>query len=1006
MKRASDGADLLARLEQVPLGIGVGESRVTVRDRDQLIDPSRDNPRDDGAVADSNGVVREDIAETEELYGPTWRAEVERRENVLENDPQYRFVQLLAGAMATDVHMMYTPKSVENETRYRKELEAIVAKERERLMVPAATKRAQIAELLADKRVVEGELGKLITLENNSALLANLSADVITMTGTAEDAPRGLPLVLYEREQLRLVLYDLALAHLGANKVQAALRDSSPLRERIKQWFFGDTERAVFRNVKADAYRRSVLPILNEGLMDSVVSLQFWSAALGVYLVLRNDIAAAYTNMPRIDVKTGKRTLRPTGDLSLSDIGLHALGTIQSVLRTARVLQTNHTVLWLPPAVPPDLSVLRGSFAAQPVGGARSRILSDDADVTPLQEWILTIDANFDGGTVVRDDHDFAPIDWPKGVEAPSTHTMDWQAEEGLVAMLVRANDRRKQDQPRMGRFLDANALASLTMAVVSAARGFLAFYDTAAYDGAVGNNQKTCRDVLIAFYDDLVDQFVSPTMDKHVILQNVSPANPAVTANTFLRLVYSTDDRRDLDFSLGGDNVLVAEMKNVQLAPGGLSYDITVALPSFPNAEFLRLDASPKPRRILLSWLLSLIPDSLLYDTLFTKFLVPTAQEAFNPPLTLARAYRAITIAIDAWFSDLTTMDTRKREEPFAYKPATSLQLVRTVATASTILLGEYAAYGRAFLRGEAGLSPQTNEAFLYGALVKAIRDNSLVDFYRPGNDAQWSWFRTLDGTRSDVIIDMNALERVEPLRFASAPPKYAALTDLSRREDAWLEQAAIPRTIVDLLPAPLRYALDLMVLSSTLGTTEADALRKRIATLEDVIESARAEYERIVHGLQKPFSDARRLAERMYRPPVAWQMRAENTGYLRLNAEVVLRMEEALALVHQYVPALADITLDELTRTIDIATGLPGAFARLVAALVTQGRLSHPHTYMTSMQHEDAPARRAQALHDLRAFVYNRAMGTVERRAVDGRTMSALATPTPRMPAGFYIL
>ncbi len=102
--------------------------------------------------------------------------------------------------------------------------------------------------------------------------------------------------------------------------------------------------------------------------------------------------------------------------------------------------------------------------------------------------------------------------------------------------------------------------------------------------------------------------------------------------------------------------------------------------------------------------------------------------------------------------------------------------------------------------------------------------------------------------------------------------------------------------------------------------------------------------------------------------------------TRVLRLNSEVVACMEEALRLMHEYVPGLREATLPDLTEGhIALRSGLPGAFASLVAAVHAQGRIGHAHQYNTVAQHRNAPAMRVAAMATLRKYSYDRARNHV---------------------------
>lgn len=146
----------------------------------------------------------------------------------------------------------------------------------------------------------------------------------------------------------------------------------------------------------------------------------------------------------------------------------------------------------------------------------------------------------------------------------------------------------------------------------------------------------------------------------------------------------------------------------------------------------------------------------------------------------------------------------------------------------------------------------------------------------------------------------------------------------------------------------------------------TEREKLDDEMTNAANVIRDAEAELYRLAMGGTLSIKDQRDKVKALYVPTARWQTRTENTGRVQLQPTVVMALDEAFTLVREKIPTLSDATLDALMLS-DMESGLPGAFARLVGALMNRTQLVWPQTYNKDMQYRIDPALRQSCLNNL---------------------------------------
>jgi len=432
------------------------------------------------------------------------------------------------------------------------------------------------------------------------------------------------------------------------------------------------------------------------------------------------------------------------------------------------------------------------------------------------------------------------------------------------------------------------------------------------------------------------------------------------------------------------------------QMAPTASNDGLVFTQPGGPAAFTLR-GLSPEGMQIFQSattpldqlfafqsCFLSQLDPRLLYSYLFDNLLLQYA----NPALSTleAKAKRIRNAAVD-WLIG----DEKKNTVGYVYQ--TKSLWVSSACTIGSVLSGGFVALARRVLRElasykkvRAELLPE--EKSLYDAIGTAT-SATLALFYRPKVAPFSAWFRppVPNQAHTELAFLLNSLELQAPLHFADLADHVGSTyvqIDLPKEEKSWKSKLGIPAMLYDrIMPAALRYALDVSVLSALLHSDKGKLLVKRLEDMDAAIQLGEVELNELVAGLQDRVQEQLKIIRRQHQPPREWMERPEMTGYLRLSAETVARLEQGMRDMHRYVPALQDVTLQDLTEGgIPISTGLPGAFANFVASLQAQGRLSHPHQYNSGMQHKEVLARRQASMTELRTFRYDRTRARPEDR------------------------
>jgi hypothetical protein len=158
----------------------------------------------------------------------------------------------------------------------------------------------------------------------------------------------------------------------------------------------------------------------------------------------------------------------------------------------------------------------------------------------------------------------------------------------------------------------------------------------------------------------------------------------------------------------------------------------------------------------------------------------------------------------------------------------------------------------------------------------------------------------------------------------------------------------------------------------------------------VDKVITTVQAELYRLATGTSASIKTQRDKVKELYVPTARWQTRPEFTGRITLAPRVVAAIDHAMTLIRDYVPSLRGAPLDALMMS-NMDSGLPGAFARLVASLMNKSQLTFPHAYNKDFQYLLDPKFRQDALQALQGYTVRQLGATWEARPPGGGASSS---------------
>lgn len=152
------------------------------------IKKSKNIPRADGIYYKNPELIRK---RTEERYGKEWIKSITDKQHILEKNPSYRFLEMIAGKIETNVPSLIDNETLDSVIQYNNQLLKRLEKERDRTIVSSKIKQEQIEILEKELEKSKLEFNKIqFTIQNNIKIL-NIGNFLID-TGKNKSIPESL----------------------------------------------------------------------------------------------------------------------------------------------------------------------------------------------------------------------------------------------------------------------------------------------------------------------------------------------------------------------------------------------------------------------------------------------------------------------------------------------------------------------------------------------------------------------------------------------------------------------------------------------------------------------------------------------------------------------------------------------------------------------------------------------------------------------------------------------
>lgn len=180
--------DLYIKLEQSKMKLekifDVNDNLIEIEE----IKKSKNIPRADGIYYKNPELIRK---RTEERYGKEWIKSITDKQHILEKNPSYRFLEMIAGKIETNVPSLIDNETLDSVIQYNNQLLKRLEKERDRTIVSSKIKQEQIEILEKELEKSKLEFNKIqFTIQNNIKIL-NIGNFLID-TGKNKSIPESL----------------------------------------------------------------------------------------------------------------------------------------------------------------------------------------------------------------------------------------------------------------------------------------------------------------------------------------------------------------------------------------------------------------------------------------------------------------------------------------------------------------------------------------------------------------------------------------------------------------------------------------------------------------------------------------------------------------------------------------------------------------------------------------------------------------------------------------------
>jgi hypothetical protein len=973
------GEELRKRLHgAASWNLRAGESRIDIQDRDELTDRDKEWTRLDGTIMQrvfdpgSKRFVNIRAHKEEEDYGPSFRNEEFRRYDIVNSDPRVAWMRLLAGCTHQDVEEMFDRGSLHNQQVYAEELREWNKIERERLMVGSAEKKMQLDIVEAKRESLQYELS---TLEWSSRFLDGLSKEMtFLLNPMLSTAPRftSLPLcrVLGEQYAVAQELFNALVSANEKNDIVIGI----PLQKRFDTSFGF----RILKHLLADTFLDRAIVMKREHAQWTYIQFQHFVLLLYKYLYTRDRYKPELLWIHKGAFNSDG--FNETMEMEATTLQQVIYETTQNLFFLYRKCQSMHLYFTAFEGVEPGGRLIDGSEPSKTFVGA------DDIDYYYQKK---TLDEKLEHAR----ENQRATNNKVK--QAELQHEVEKIFEE-----LGKLTSRRATRFNSLLNALKTPLTPEAFQELFKKAEGHfendpvlsiihrLLRTDEGPFKGVKTWFKSQTRGAATT------SQFTSnppkDLLDKeriYMVVANVAFLLEVVTTHVALTGgAGGVFDWTPYQLTRDGIRFVIAmhffsPMTTFKKTKDG---EYTLTIPQSPFGRIQDFDELNGLRNIKQAltftfrfnlpgrgeaWKRDFIDKCVQWKTTFDdKGLADVPGQEREISKGINELYRFHETKLrEAAFTQETELDfynvvffKKGFTNSWSFDPK-NLQTLTYVKEVVTPL---------------ANISTALHEPLLAGCMTVLsffTQNERIVTLFDPhafqGPLAAYTKFVLLskterkNATLSDTTEFLNALDGLMPgirLRKLGAEiDEYVAATRKYRTVEAlslnWHRS--------------LEILLYVMAWADRVYPNEKAKMDKEVAKVEQVINDAQAELYRLAMGGETSVKTQRDKVKELYAPSAEWQMRPEFTGRIILAPTVVLALDRALSLIREYVPSLHNATLDALMLC-DMESGLPGAFAEFVGALMNKTQLTWPQTYNKDLQYSLAPKLCQDGLNALQGY------------------------------------
>lgn len=975
-----------------------------------LTDPELPWTRTDGSVVymgTDEKIHR--LNDNEEDYGPMWRDVEFSKGDIVDADPRIGFLRLLAGCTHEEIEALFDHENLANERTYAEEIKQWNKIERERIMVGTKEKQEQLAFMEERAEEVSTEYGRKKFTHSLFEEFTGKLGVLLNVSGSGNGTMASLAFVRLVVLQYELCEYFIQQMN-NTDETSTYVIDS----ERLAQFHtaFVEVARANIVHGKADAYRKRAVNYYYYMRSMSTLSgmdLRWFATDIFKYLFIRDTLLPNDLEVTPLyfDMSSGTHLIysKPIRT-SLRAVLQSTAKALFENYRTAMSMQ----YLYLNRV---HIATKEERKKKKQKNAKKQKDDDDDADVSPNMPDVI-----FDSDRRFRTQFDRLTAKLAETRQAQADFSM--YSEDAKEAIATTNAELKKLTEDRDKLHTDLQRAVSST----SVDAEF-----TKWTQGGFGPGT-----LLGQLMTDPLKKFISNTTQAVPKLAPTLWAYGVVDPSTFQRSEKSQTGWFDhvalLYVSQFVNSMSVKNSPLVRLfyAAAWNMYQrerttdpvtgvVTITLPSDADLEtnlgrIHLLGVFPKNTldawrgsTITFKWTpISNITGQAVFDAL-DKTPISKLTGSFEKLFTQDGSTLLLTLV-----GNLDVLDLLDHTAYFfALKNIQDEEKRRGFTLAAHLATNEFALPTPECRKAYTAFFSDAGEIFPHAILIALVimtRNEGVATLVQGGDGTQQVLSEYIE-TLAASVVDKGKLKAnlahlnqmaADLTPLASAPGGRAA----TRIADTVNNDPWIKSLVIDNNEATRILLMTLDWLHSTWPTIAAQ-FAKDDTDLRQVIDSIQSEIYRLSTGNAASITDQRKKIKDLYAPPLAWQMRPEFTGRLKLSPRVVAALDEGLAIIRKYVDSLHDVSLDGLIMS-PMESGLPGAFARFVAALMNKAQLTFPHTYNKDIQYAMDPKLRAEALHALRGYRVQRLPDGTYVAHRDSSNSSSSKTVKPSVSVHYF--